>query len=78
MVGSGGELGDQAGDAAADDAVGEAELDPALPIAASRIRKRPRWSTPVTECQAMSYGSSHSTISIRPPTSAAPTRISSR
>ena len=44
----------------------------------SRRRQRPRWSTPMTELHAMSRSSFHSTISISPPTSADPTRISIR
>ena len=39
----------------------------------SRRRQRRRWSMPVTLVQARSAGSSNSTISTRPPTSAEPT-----
>ena len=47
------------------------------PSSASRRRQRTRWSMPVMLCQAMSAGSSNSTISISPPMSAEPTRMRS-
>jgi hypothetical protein len=73
-LGTGDPLGDPAADPRAGHAVGEPDLDPRTAAG----RRPPRWSTPVIEFQASSRGLSHSTISIRPPTSAEPTRISIR